>query len=222
MNDKELFTALRELINEKWHTLPDYPRGTGAPGNYLESMLGLETSNSDTPDTGRWELKYCSGNALLTLFHKTPHPKGCIRDMIQQFGWEGKNGHLSFRHTILGQSERGFKVVHDDNFVRVRHNSGTGPAPYWTKDDLLGHAGGKLRRLLVVDGEQRQGQVRFKGATAYKDISLTRFMDALTTGLIAVDFDARMKGSGAVRDHGTKFRISIKNLPNIYKHTDKL
>ena len=48
--------------------------GTGAPGLYLEHLLGLTTSNVDVPDAGAWEVKYTSGNALLTLFHKDPYP----------------------------------------------------------------------------------------------------------------------------------------------------
>ena len=68
---RELFNRLREIITAGWYTMPDASRynGTGAPGNFLEDLLGLTVGNLDTPDSVGWELKYYTQKThLITLF----------------------------------------------------------------------------------------------------------------------------------------------------------
>ena len=195
--------------------------GTGAPGNLLEDLLGLKTSNTDTPDAGgKWEIKFCGGNSLLTLFHKTPRPRGmkqsALRYMINQFGWEGSNGRPSFRHTIRGKSDRGFEIVVDSGSVWVQHPRHKGIVPHWTEDDLLNAVGGKLRRLIAVHGEKRGRKVRYSKAFAYTELRISEFMRAVSSGTVIVDFDAYIKENGAVRDHGTKFRVKSEDLHRLY------
>jgi len=218
MSDKKLFENVRELIKEGWNDLPEEKgwRGTGAPGKYLEMRLGLSPSNKDTPDQGKWEVKFSSGNALMTLFHKTPGPKGSIKYMIDRFGYIGRNGRPSFRHTICGKSDKGFSIIAESGSVRVCHPEHTCPAPNWTENDLLNCVGGKLRRLLHVEGEVKSRRVRFIKAHALTEFKLTEFIDALETGRVCVDFDAYIKLSGAVRDHGVKFRVRPDAIFNFY------
>ena len=227
MNDKELFAKVRDIISSGWYDLEI--GGTGAPGNLLEDLLDLKTSNLDTPDAGRWEIKFCSGSSLLTLFHKTPRPrprdrqKSAMRYMIDQFGREGSNGRPSFRHTIEGRSTQGFYIEVDSNAVWVRHPEHTATTvPHWTQDDLLNAAGGKLRRLIVVMGKKKDRQVCYTSAMAYQEFRLSEFMSSLGSGLILVDFDAYLKENGAVRDHGTKFRVRPDNLSRLYQSSSQI
>ncbi|MCY4042616.1 MAG: MvaI/BcnI family restriction endonuclease [Candidatus Dadabacteria bacterium] len=224
MTDKELFDRVRELLNGDWQTLPTGKGwgGTGAPGKFLEILLGLDSDSSDTPDSGRWEVKFTSGNALLTLFHKTPRPKGSMKYMVNKFGWIGKNNRQSFRHTIEGSSEKGFNIAADSGSVWVRHPDHNGPVPYWTFDDLLNIAGGKLRRLLLVRGEKSKGRVLYKSAWKFEELKHTKLIQAIETGLVAVDFDAYIKPSGAVRDHGVKFRVRTENLRTLYSKSSRI
>ena len=222
---KALFDKVRELCASGWHDLPD--TGTGAPGDHLENMLGLKTSNHDGPDAGLWELKFSRGSALITLFHKTPRPRGSMKFIINKFGWPGsRNRRQSFRHTLEGEREtdRGFRVVYDAGAVWVRHKDAMTIAPHWTEDDLLNAAGGKLRRLVLVEGSVRRRpyQVRYDRAAAYEQFKLSRFMEAISTGLVRVDFDAYIQESGAVRDHGVKFRVKPENLRRLYDKSERL
>lgn len=218
ISKQALFAKTRELCASGWHELQS--KGSGAPGTRLEEFLGLKAANYDGPDAGLWELKFSSGRSILTLFHKTPRPKNVVKDIIRNYGWEGSNGKPSFRHTIRGESERGFKIVHDSIGISVRHQDGSTVA-HWTTDDLLNSAGSKLRRLLLVTGKLRTQngvrQVMYEHATSYEQFKLSRFMDAIESGLVAVDFDAYIKESGVVRDHGTKFRIDAGNLGKLYE-----
>lgn len=220
MTDKDLFALIREIYSSGWYELET--GGTGAPGNLLENLLGLETSNTDTPDAGKWEIKFCSGAALLTLFHKTPRPRekqqNAIRHMINHFGWEGRNGLQNFRHTIAGKSDRGFEIVANAGSVWVKHRDHTEIVPHWKDDDILNAAGGKLRRLIIVNGEKSGRKVRYTAAHAYTEFRLSQFIQALEEGIVLVDFDAYIRENGSVRDHGTKFRIKPKDIHHLYRN----
>lgn len=221
---QSLFQDVRELCSSGWHDLPQ--TGTGAAGNYLEQILGMEITNHDGPDAGQWELKFSSGTAPLTLFHLTPQPRGCVKELIRRFGWIGKNGKPSFRHTIWGQSDKGFSVVYENETVWVKHPDMPDPAPHWAEDDLLNSVGSKLRRLLLVSGKTRKRdgvtQANYKTATALEQFRLSSLVNAIEDGLIAVDFDAYLQDTGATRDHGTKFRIKPENIGKLYGRSTKL
>ncbi len=78
----------------------------------------------------------------------------------------------------------------------------------------------KLRRLLVVDATRSGKKATFGSATAYSDPYLRRFPDMVAGGDIAIDMDARYQSpeSDAIRDHGTKFRIALSDLPKLYQN----
>ena len=220
ISKRVLFEGVRSLCDSGWHDLPN--TGTGAPGNYLEHMLGLETTNHDGPDAGLWELKFSQGKSLLTLFHKTPRPQGSMKYIINRFGQIGQNGKKSFRHTIAGKSKRGFNIAHDAGNIWVRHTDVMTILPHWTEDDLLSSAGAKLRRLILVKGSVKDRKVCYESAMAFQQFKLSKFMKAIEEGLVHVDFDAYIKDSGAVRDHGTKFRIKPEDLGRLYDEREKV
>ena len=59
--------------------------GTGAPGTFLEDLLGLRAGALDIPDSLGWELKwYTHKTSLLTLFHKEADgPEAIMRYMVR-------------------------------------------------------------------------------------------------------------------------------------------
>ena len=113
------FPVIREILSMGWVDIPDQFQGSGAPGNTLEYLLNVEQNNQDSPDLMDWEIKFHGGNALLTLFHKDPQPRGIMNNVVNEFGWENEKKQISFRHTIKGQSERGFNIVNRDNKIIV-------------------------------------------------------------------------------------------------------
>ena len=108
---KELFARINEIIQHGPYEMPTTRyNGTGAPGTYLEDLLGLTTGNKDIPDSVGWEVKYYTEKTnLITLFHKEPKPQDAVRFMVSKWGWKDDKGRLSFRHTIAGKSDR-FRV----------------------------------------------------------------------------------------------------------------
>lgn len=221
----QLLARLREIIGAGWLTMeagnPRY-NGTGGPGNFLEDLLGLTTGNQDIADCIGWEVKFFTPRTnLITLFHKEPEPPGILRYMVSKHGWKDKYGRLSFRHTIVGESDR-FVVVDDAGTIIVRPLKGNGPVPSWSHDTLLNIAGGKLRRLVAMQGQRQGASVKFDHADLYENMHLTKLARNLENGTIAIDFDVRemTAGSKGLRNHGTKFRVSPERLSSLYdKHS---
>lgn len=223
------FAEITKILKMGWILMPDEKsyRGNGAPGRLLEHLLGIKENNADSPDFLDWEVKFHGGNALLTLFHKDPEPRGITRYLVHEHGWPDELDRISFRHTLGGRSNRGFYVVNEADRIVIRHDTKDTVVPYWKKNTLLNAAGAKLRRLIVVDGEmqtQPTRQVSYKTATAYWDFDLNGFCKALEDGEVFIDFDARTTGTSgtSLRNHGTKFRINIASLASIYGYSQKI
>lgn len=218
---KELFARMKALIAHGPYNMPEGSRynGSGAPGLFLEDLLGTTAGSHDIPDAVGWELKWHSERtSLITLFHKEADgPEAIMRYMVRRYGQKDSKGRLSFRHTIRGRSDR-FKVDTDTGQVIIRPLKGNGPVPYWTHEELIAAAGAKLRRLLLVKGERKKQRVRFLYADAYQTFHLADFIYEMIRGSIAVDFDCReaKPGSDGLRNHGTKFRVAPNAICRLY------
>lgn len=147
---------------------------------------------------------------------------------------------VSFRQTISGVSwtDRGFVVVvdrkdrkvlvsFDASAVDPRHAGwlesvekrvGLGelhPQPYWGFSDLEYKAGTKLHNCFYVQAHVKR--VRGKEFFRYETImvlerfSFEKFLKAIESGWVLVDFDARTG-----HNHGTKLRMRQDKLPNLY------
>ena len=216
------FPLVNRIITKGWIDLPEAYGGHGAPGRFLEDLLDVAENNLDSPDLMDWEVKFHGGKSLLTLFHKDPEPKGIINEMVNQHGWLDEKGRISFRHTISGETNRGFYVVNEDKRITIKHRDSNVVEPYWNHNTLLNAAGSKLRRLILIHGQTATNprRVRYDSAIAYWDFNLLGFCEAAEKGLVYIDFDARTsKGPGtALRNHGTKFRVQAKNIDFLYEY----
>ena len=226
LRDEDLYARLRDVLERGWISIPDDPGygGTGAPGKILEKLLGIDGGNFDTPDAGRWEIKFHSQNALLTLFHLEGEPTGHMHDMVREFGKLDAKGRTSFRHTIHnGRSSLGFLITNESGRVTVRHPHVSDIAwPHWTHDRLINAFASKFRRLIVVKGRKRSGMVRYDAAFLYREPKVTSFVSAIEHGIVAIDFDARTDNGSGLRNHGTKFRVKYNDLGRLYSDQKEL
>lgn len=166
--------------------------------------------------------------------------------LLPTYGWRhSKAGvsypetEMSFRQTICayGFSDRGFsvKVDRDErkisvafnlNSVDMRHAEWIASVglkgggifefhPYWGFDDLFHKAGTKLHNCFYVRAlskiENGLKYFHFRDILMLKKFSLDKFVDAIESGDVYVDFDARTG-----HNHGTKFRIKDKKVPDLY------
>jgi hypothetical protein len=223
-SSKSIFPIIRNILNLGWVEIPDVIHGTGAPGNTLEHLVDIDMNNNDSPDLKDWELKFHGGGSnLLTLFHKEAQPKGIMDIMVDSFGWEDQYERISFRHTISGTSERGFKIININNRIVVKNIYHENFEAYWEHNILLGQLAAKLRRLIVIHGiyDRYNRKVIYNHAIAYWEPDLISFCNAIEQGIILIDFDARTTGirGTSLRNHGTKFRIRIENIGTIYQNS---
>lgn len=215
----QLATVLDEILATGTYQMPSNFTGTGAPGNFLEYLFGIDGGNADIPDMASWELKFHGGNSLLTLFHKDPFPREELRQFVYDNGWKTDKGETSFRHTIHGNKEtsRGFYVTNSENRITVANTDPSINQLYWDHDTIINAFVQKLRRLIFVVGQRKQQFVTYEKAYLLQELQVQRFLNAITEGVIAVDFDAKIRANGTFRNHGTKFRIKPEHLPLIYQ-----
>lgn len=225
ISNAELNTTVEKIIRLGWQTIPENFSGTGAPGNYLEYLFGIDGGNQDTPDAGNWEIKFHGGTSLMTLFHQQSRPQGCLMNIIQEFGWKNNNGFIAFRHTIRGGGEatpRGFFITNEREEIQVRNIKDKDRVlAFWPHDLLINRFASKFRRLVVVSGERSDRQICYKHADFFAEPKITRLINAIENGLIAIDFDARTSSGAGLRDHGTKFRIKYRDLPYLYHRHER-
>jgi len=224
---RAVFSKVASVLGQEYE-IPEKKsyNGAGAPGRFLEDLLGVDENNRDSPDLEDWELKFTGGKSLLTLFHKDPEPRGIMRLLVHTHGWEDDKGRISFRHTMKGRSPRGLYIVNEVDRIVVRHETVDTVVPHWKHDTIMCAVGAKLRRLILVRGELKKNprRVIYNSAEGFWDFRINEFCQALEQGIIHLDFDARtQKGRGtALRNHGTKFRIKPDDLFKFYHSRKKI
>jgi hypothetical protein len=95
---KELFARMLEIVRGGPYKMPTKRySGTGAPGIYLEDLLGLSATNKDIPDSLGWELKYYTPKTnLITLFHEGTGTRGNHALHGQEIRTDRQAGTLEF------------------------------------------------------------------------------------------------------------------------------
>ena len=155
----------------------------------------------------------------------------------QEAGKRYSDEEKSFRQTISASrySNRGFTIkvdrhdrkvlvdfdpneivddAHPEWIQTVSHKI-LDPKPYWGFDDLYHKAGTKLHNCFFVWAESKRinGTLHFHYQDIYmlKRFDLNKFIDAIESGDVYIDFDARTG-----HNHGTKFRLRREALINLY------
>ena len=157
--------------------------------------------------------------------HKEALPAGHLNHLIQHYGWYNDKNQKCFRHTISGITKRGFFIKNNDNRISVHNQDCPDEVlAYWPHDRITNAFVAKLRHLVVVKGERQKNLVRYTSAHFFKEPQSSKLMDAIESGLIYIDFDAREQSllSKALRNHGTKLRITFENLKLIYHDFEEL
>jgi hypothetical protein len=146
----------------------------------------------------------------------------------------------SFRATISGpqRTDRGFAMLIDrperkislsfqSSIADPRHSGwlksverriGLGelqPQPYWGFDDLYHKAQVKISNVVFVTAkrERREGEEFFlyDKVALLSGFNFDRFVNALESGEVKVDFDVRTG-----KNHGVKFRTTKARFPTLY------
>lgn len=159
----------------------------------------------------------------------------------QHAGGKYPQTEMSFRLTLTAgqRTNRGFTIIvnqntdrvevsfdsrsvdteeHGDWLGAVERRRGLGelePLPYWGFEDLYHKAGTKLGKTLYAVAERKRvGGVeyfRYSEFLMLEDFRQHRFIQAIESGNVLVDFDARTG-----HNHGTKFRLKQNSYSSLY------
>lgn len=208
---------------------------TAAPGNLLNSLLGVEPNNRPNADLAMKmiELKFHGGGwTPITLMHfdprerparktkTTPRVRGVMREIIDTHGYIHAGRPRAFRHMIRGNklTGRGFRVVVEADLVVVRHHDTF--VCSWYLDDIITRLATKLNHVAFVSGTRVGRKISFDKLTNFWGFRPSVVADLIVSGVISLDFDARRKdGSDAIRNHGVKFRIKKVDLHRLFQHS---
>ncbi len=209
-------------------------KGDTGVGKTLEDLLGLRENSIPLPDIrGVAELRAYRKRAapMLTLFTLEPQPQGGDRDraLLDNFGYsKRKNDRAKELRSTLSckrYNKHGLKLRAEKNKLRVV-GRGKRLNIYWDTDELEKRFAAKLPALVyaLADSKRVKGVECFHFNEAYflKGFDFAHFESMARKDAIAVDFRMYYRANGSVRNHGTGFRVKIKQLYDCFEERVKL
>jgi hypothetical protein len=203
-------------------------KGPTGVGKTLEEALGLSENNIAAPDLGEIELKAhrLTSNSLITLF--TFNRKVWLMpplEAIKRYGVTDANGRLGLYYTLSTKpNSAGLLLGFTDDALRVQHHDGTVIAQ-WPFAAITEQFMRKLPALILVSAtaEMRGNDEYFhyQRARLLQGTSSKVLLDQCQIGTILLDLRLH-DANGYARNHGTAFRVSERNLPNLFQKVFEL
>lgn len=211
-------------------------------GKTLEDLLGIPENNIDGPDFGDYELKSCrlNSNSMLTIFTKTPQPKGAASTLRLTFGYSSdaydndeKVLHSTLsadRYVSIADTGHKLKIVCSDSKISIVAEDKKEYA-YWTRDELRKAFEKKYKNKFVYAKAESKGaganeQFKFVEAYEVSGFNYDAFVSLLEQGKIFIDLRIGQYHGGAkngqTHDHGTGFRIRENDQHLLFKINRKI
>ena len=193
-----------------------------------ETSLGVAEENLRYSDSGNIELKSrrMKSTSLLTMFTFNYSIWKIEQEaLIQQYGYY-KEGRWALYTTVKNKpNNRGFYVKVEQDSVRLYHEDGL-CAIEWQLEGLIDDLKNKFSNVLLVEAESRksgeQEEFWYKEAHLLTGIIVEKFLEYIQNGTIAVDLRMHINKNGAVRNHGTGFRLHRRYLNSCFHNTERL
>ncbi len=223
---------------QKLHDLgfvPSERQGSTGIGHTLEAHLGVPENNLPIPDIGgRTEIKATrrAANNLITLFTfnrsawKLPQA-----DAVQKWGnYDDKKQRFSFYSTVSAAepNTQGLQIIVLDGSeeIAVIDAHTREILASWDLFHIVGKFVTKFERLLLVHADAQRGkygeEFHFNQAQLLSEPSATTFRNSFLARKAFIDIRMHLKSSGAVRNHGTGFRVYEHNLPSLFGRVQNL
>ena len=236
----EFIKSFEEIKNLGW--IRTHRSGPTGVGKTLEDLLGIPENNYDKPDFGDFELKSCriNSNSMLTLFTKTPMPKGAASHLREEFGYSSNayDNNEKVLHSTLSADKyvpivntgRSLMIVCSEDRISIVDECNVQHA-YWTRDELKKTFEKKYKNKFVYAIAESRGSgalEEFKYIAAYEvsGFNYQAFVSLLEQGKIYIDlrigqYHGGLK-NGQTHDHGTGFRIREIDKPTLFKIQRKI
>lgn len=232
MQLKELIKRLEKLKSKGF--IETSRRGPTGIGHLLEKELGLDETNIAIPDIGgRVELKATrrNVNSLITLF--TFNRAVWMvkqKDLINKYGYKDKQGRQALYNIVNKKTpnSQGFYLISNPakHLIILKNEEDEQNIAEWSTYVIAGKFMTKLDRLLLIfaDNKIENGTEYFHFNEAYllENPTPEKFLEAFEKSELIIDLRMHLKESGGVRNHGTGFRISEKNLILLYSKNKRL
>lgn len=234
MTLQEIQKRLLSLKNKGFiHTTRSGPTGVG---HTLEGELGVTENNLAIPDIGgHTELKATRrrSQSLVTLFTfnrsvwQIPQ-----RKIVEFYGYfdHAENRHALYTtvfHARPNPQNLTISVDTSNQQIHLLYDSGVLLAT-WSIYTIVGRFTSKLERLIVVLADSQinpasgKEEFWFNEAYSLENPDPNHFLTAFTNSQIAIDLRMHLKPTGAVRNHGTAFRIKEGDIINLYASRNKI
>ena len=237
-----MITTLEEFVREYTRIkelgwIRTHRSGPTGIGKTLEDLLGIVENNIDGPDFGDYELKSCrlDSNSMLTIFTKTPQPKGAANTLRTTFGYSSNaydNEEKVLHSTLsadgfvaIADTGRSLKITCSTMKISVIANDGKEYA-YWTRDQLKEAFEKKYKGKFVYAKAQSRGnddneEFHFVEAYEVSGFDYEAFIGLLEQGKIYIDLRiGQYHGGdkdGQTHDHGTGFRIKERDQHLLFR-----
>lgn len=228
----ELMKRLDQLKKKEY--IRSLRKGPTGVGHLLENELGLSETNVAIPDIGaRLELKATrkNANSLITLFtFNRAVWKIRQKEIIEKYGYIDNKRRKALYSTVSNTTPnaQGFYLIPDSqkHVVSLKNVKEDSDIAEWSTYVLAGKFMTKLDRLLLIFADNKyDGQYEmfwFNEAYLLEKPTPEQFLKAFEINEFFIDIRMYLRASGGVRNHGTAFRISEKNLLDLYAQKRKL
>lgn len=251
MNESEKHTLeefkadFKELKDKGWVTSNRF-HDTGI-GKTCEDLLKIAENNKSSADyKDLIEIKSARelSEAMLTLFTKSPEPKGVNDKIKDTFGYPDEEfPNINILHTTFSalyfnncKDKYGFKLIIDDKQQKVfiiTKNLISGKIDdrieaYYSFSDLEKKVKSKCKYIafILTENKRENGKelFNFKKVFLLSGLTFIKFLDDIRKGLIKYDFrigifrnPKNQKLKGKKHDHGSGFRIIKEDMNKVFQ-----
>ena len=205
-------------------------RGNTGIGYTLETLLGVDENNLQTPDLGETELKAHrrGASSRITLF---TFNRGAWQmrqaDVIERYGYYDTNDRLSLYSTTNSTpNSQGLYNRIEEEHVGLYHVDGTLIAQ-WEGEGLARTFDEKMPALVAVYADTRMNsdnreEFWFNEAYLLRQPDASNILELIRNDTIVVDIRMHINRRGSVRNHGTGFRIDESFLSLCFGSRERL
>lgn len=165
----------------------------------------------------------------MNLFLKEPKWIDGLKsaDRIRKYGYTDPKGRLALYSTVtIRQSSHGFAFRIAEDGQRLWMQFEGDDVAYWTRAILEKRLLEKHSETVFVSaharGTGKKEQFHYYGVTWCRDPAVDAFFQLIEEGAVMLELRMHLKETGAVRNHGSAFRIKQNRIPDLYRLTEQV
>ena len=216
--------------------VPTLRRGSTGIGYTLETMLDIEENNSPGGDFMGMELKAFRDDDLamndsekMNLFLKEPKWTDGLKsaDRVRNYGYVDDNGRAALYSTVkVAPNSHKFAFEVEDDRSKVWMTFDGTRIAFWTREILDKRLQEKHTETVFVSahtrGKGKSEEFHYHGVTWVREPSVDEFIGLLEAGEVMLELRMHLKESGAVRNHGSCFRIKQNRIKDLFRYSTQV